>query len=332
MTDINTGRDESCEIDSQAAAWAARKLSGAYSKRDESSLNSWLDADPRHAIALAEYLSIAEASALAGAAGGKQQFANDDSVDANRKRRRGLLIGAPALAASLAAGLFFVATIQQSPTKTDRFATAFGETRDVSLPDGSMATLNTDTILTFSDERGERHARVERGEVFFDVAHDETRPFVVVTGDARATVLGTSFTVDRRDGKSIVSVLSGTVEVSPLTETETPSQLRLEAGQMVAVASTGAISAINTFETDIAATWRHGYLHFSQTPLEDVVSDLNRYFSPQITLGDPKLGAAPVSGRIELDDQEVAIRAISVALSLEADRSSAGAIILRADE
>lgn len=333
MTDLNTGHGDFRRIDDQAAAWAAKRLSGAFNKTDEGSLNAWLDADPRHSIALAEYMAIADASALAGVAGGKQQPANDEpAVAASQPQRRWLLLGAPALAASLAAGFFFFAAIQQSSPTIERFATALGETRDVSLSDGTIVTLNTDTILTYRIENDERRAYIERGEVFFNVAHDEARPFIVDAGDARATVLGTSFTVHKAANKSIICVLSGTVAVSPLTEGTTSNPLRLEAGQTVEVTSVGAFSAINAFDTNLAATWRHGYLYFDQTPLESVVTDLNRYFTPKIELGDATLGGAPISGRIELDDQDVAIRAISVALSLEADRNEAGKIVLRADE
>ena len=332
MTDLNTGQGDLRRIDDQAAAWAAKQLSGAFTKTDESSLKEWLDADPRHSIALAEYIAIAEASALAGAAGGKQRPANDERGVNAPPQRRWLQYGAPAIAASLFAAFFFFTANQNPSPRIERFATTLGETRDVSLPDGTMVTLNTDTVLTYSVTRGERRAHIERGEVFFDVAHDEARPFIVDAGDARATVLGTSFTVRKTADKSVVCVLSGVVAVSPAIENTGLEPLRLEAGQTVAVTSTGAFSAINAFDTNIAATWRHGYLYFDQTPLENVVTDLNRYFSPKIELGDAVLGAAPVSGRIELDDQDVAIRAISVALSLEADRTEAGKIVLRADE
>ncbi len=332
MTDLNTGRGELRRIDDQAAAWAAKQLSGVFSKVDEAELGAWLDADPRHSIALAEYMEIAEASALAGAAGGKRRHANDEPALDAQPQRRWLQYGVPAIAASLFAAFFVFAVFQSPPSKGERFATALGETREVSLPDGTMATLNTNTVLTYAFVDGERQAKIEQGEVFFDVAHDASQPFIVDAGDARATVLGTSFTVHKETSRSVVSVMSGVVAVTPATKSLRMKSLRLEAGQTVSVNASGAFSTINDFDENVAATWRHGYLFFDQTPLEHVVSDLNRYFIPKIELGNADLGSTPVSGRVELDDQDVAIRAISVALSLEADRTETDKIVLRANE
>ncbi len=332
MTDSHNDGGDFRRIDDQAAAWAARRLSGAFNKNDEAQFLAWLDADARHSIALAEYMAIADASALAGAAGGLQTPANDETVRRRTPARKAWLIGAPAVAASLFAAFFFIAPMQDGPTQIERFATVRGETRDISLPDGTTVTLNTDTVLTFSADDDGRYATLERGEVFFDVAREESRPFTVDAGDAHATVLGTSFTIRKKQAESVICVISGVVAVRSTADIPDADGVRLGAGQQIVVASTGDVSGINNFDTDIAATWRHGYLYFDKTPLTRVVADLNRYFDPQIELGDAALGDAPVSGRVELADQDIAVRAISVALSLKVDQRDPDKIILQADE
>ncbi len=332
MTDLQPGRDDLRRIDDQAAAWAARRLSGAFDKDDESRFRAWLDEDARHKAALNEYMAIAETSALAGAVGGLSAPANDEPARNSVSPRRWWRVGAPAIAASLFAAFFFFTASYETPADPERFATVRGETRDISLPDGTTVTLNTDTVLTFDMKGDERHAVLERGEAYFDVAHDKARPFSVDAGDARTTVLGTSFTVRIEDGASFVGVLRGKVAVHSITDGAPTDGLQLEPGQRVAVTSAGAVGGVDTFDTSTAATWRYGYLYFDETPLTHVVADLNRYFDRRVELADDDLGSAPVSGRVELDDQDVAVRAISVALSLKVEQANADKIILRADD
>ncbi len=332
MTDSQTGRGDLRRIDDQAAAWAARRLSGAFDQDDEARFRAWLAEDARHAVALNEYMAIADASALAGAVGGLKEAANDEAAQATPSRRRWLQWGAPAIAASLFAAFFFFTAVRETPANVEQYATARGETRDISLPDGTTVSLNTDTVLTFSSEKDGRYAGLERGEAYFDVVHDQARPFIVDAGEARATVLGTTFTVRIKDDASVVGVLRGRVAVHSITNDSATDGVHLEPGERVAVTSTGDVGGIDAFDAAAAATWRYGYLYFDETPLNIVVKDLNRYFDRQVELADAALGAAPVSGRVELGNQDVAIRAISVALSLKAEQRNPDKIVLKADD
>ena len=331
MTDLNNEGGGDRAIDDCAARGAAQRLSGEFSRADEGDLRAWLTADPRHATAFAEYLAIAETSAHAGAIGGFKQAANGERTATAAYPRRSWLIGAPAIAASLFAAFVFFGPARQTPAQPDTYATVRGETRDVTLPDGSVVTLNTDTVISFTANDTGRYAVLDSGEVFFDIARDEERPFVVEAGDIRATVLGTTFTIRKDVDESIVRVLSGVVAVQSGADGRNEPGVRLAQGQQISVAATGAVSDVNPFDPGVAATWRHGYLYFDNTPLSHVVADLNRYFVPQIELENAALGDAPISGRIELESQDVAIRALSAALSLKASQEDADKIVLRAD-
>ena len=63
------------EIDDQAAAWAARSLSGSFSQDDEASLAAWLRTDKRHAEAYDVYLAIADRASAAA------DFAAEESLE-----------------------------------------------------------------------------------------------------------------------------------------------------------------------------------------------------------------------------------------------------------
>lgn len=327
MIEQEKDSDIADRINDAAAVWAARRLSGNFGASEKRAFQDWLAADPRHEVAIKEYLDIAETSALAGKISGVSSAANDEKKATDR---RAWLVAVPALAASLFAAFFFFGITSQPPDEIKNLATMRGETHEAALSDGSVVTLNTNTQLTVLIDENSRKATLTRGEAFFDVAHDETKPFIVSGGAADVQVLGTSFTVQATpDGDSIVRVHSGVVSVQPnLSDDAAP--IRLDASQAVVVRNSGSVGAISSFSPSEDATWRLGYLEFEKTPLHDVVADLNRYFEPQIELDDHTIGDTPVTGRFDLSDQAVAVRALSIALSLEVDQQDPSAIILKA--
>jgi transmembrane sensor len=75
------------------------------------------------------------------------------------------------------------------------FRTAVGQTRTVSLRDGSLITLNTGTRVevTYLPER--REVFLSQGEASFDVAPDAKRPFYVFAARRQFEAIGTKFNV-----------------------------------------------------------------------------------------------------------------------------------------
>lgn len=330
MRNENNDADENARIDHQAAAWVARRLSGDFSDRDRAELEAWLAQDARHSIAFKDYLALANTGSLAGLASGAAKAANDEPALGKRKTRR-WLIAAPAIAASLFAASVF---LPQSPTvepSLERFATDRGELRDVILADGSIVTLNTDTVLTVTFSDAARFARLEQGEAFFDITRDTSRPFTVEANGAKARVLGTSFTVLSDGNEANICVHSGRVAVTP-TAIGANDSFDLTAGETVSISVDQGTGTLATFDPDLGATWREGYLAYQNEPLQVVVTELNRYYKRQIRLDEPSLGTVPVTGRFDINDQRVAVEALSIALALRAENRGPSEIILKADD
>src|SRR5690606_34195438 len=108
----------------------------------------------------------------------------------------------PALAAGLAIAILGgsgVLTVQNllgpKPLATQAFRTELGQRSTVTLPDGSVVTLNTDTVVRTRADGERRLVYLDKGQAFFEVAKDPRRPFVVTAAGRTVTALGTAFDV-----------------------------------------------------------------------------------------------------------------------------------------
>ena len=178
----------------------------------------WVEQDPAHGYAFAKVeAGWALAAGLRGVGPERACLAaaatpaaiatvrHDRSPSVTRRRAiAGIAVGLTAAAGVLA--------WRFGDTET-RFATAIGEHRAMTLADGSLMRLNTDTAVTVDLTRGSRSIRLLRGEASFDVAHDTMRPFVVAAGDTRVRAVGTAFTIRLRPDLTEVTVTEGIVGV-----------------------------------------------------------------------------------------------------------------------
>jgi transmembrane sensor len=208
------------------------------------------------------------------------------------------------------------------------YATQVGETRTISLADGSQVQLNTNSELRVSFSRGERRTELLRGEAYFDVARQTSRPFTVAAGSANVRVLGTEFNVERNADNTRVSVTGGTVSVSEAKAARGlhPESVKLSKNQKVSVSSAG-ISAVNATSAEQALDWTRGVLVFDQTPLAEALEELNRYLKVPAQ-ADPSVREQALSGTFELSDPDNTLAAIAAALDLQQDHSDPNLTLL----
>ena len=87
----------------------------------------------------------------------------------------------------------------------------------LSLPDGSVVTLNSGSSITYTKSFGNEERKIElHGEAFLEVQKDK-KPFIVSAKGTEITVLGTSFNVKAYDDEDIVetTLVRGSVKVKP---------------------------------------------------------------------------------------------------------------------
>ncbi len=207
------------------------------------------------------------------------------------------------------------------PPQAIRHQTAKGEQRQVTLDDGSTVTLNTasEIIAQFSDK--ERLVVLDHGEAWFEVLHDEQRPFRVQVANGVVQDIGTQFIVNKSPEKVTVSVLEGIVEVQLLASPASSIAARpalLHHGEQLWYDADGRVSSVGTFNRTVIGAWRGGKVIFQRQPLGQVLAEIARYRPEEIRVVDPGLNAIPVSGMFNIQDVQSFVQALNDALPIQA--------------
>jgi transmembrane sensor len=180
------------------------------------------------------------------------------------------------------------------------YQTATGQVRNIVLPDGSLVGLNTQTELEWVGNPHDRRVRLIRGEAYFQVVHDPSRPFRILLAHSQVQVLGTRFDVyQMANGDVRVSVISGTVAVEALDDGVDAAPLwsrRLTSGQQIEYSPVGLVADVHTIVAPKVIRWRQGMLETQGEPLSDFISDLSRYTDERIVIADPRAATQRVGG------------------------------------
>lgn len=315
MTQDAVIKDE--EIAAQAAAWVVRLRADDVSGEDLVAAADWMGADPAHRRAFDEAEGLWAAMEHLPAA----QVAPVADLAAHRARRRGVdrrwLIAAPAMAAAVAATVVVAPLLQ--PASAVAYRTAPGQTRSVTLDDGTRLQINGGSTLSVKMERGRRRVHMEQAEVVFDVARDADRPFLIDVGESRVRVVGTSFNIRRSAADTQISVLRGVVEVHDL---EQPTRkVRLSGGQQVRRSDADDSMAVEPVDVRTAAAWTQGRRAYDSRPLSEVAADLSRAFPTPVSVA-PEAANLRFSGVLLLDDEDAVIARLERFLPVRATRGA----------
>ncbi len=186
--------------------------------------------------------------------------------------------------------------------------------------------------------------RLLRGEAFFNVAHNHRWPFVVYVGDNTVRAVGTAFTVSLVGQQTEVAVTEGRVELAevaklPLDVASKPAPkadrsgkasiagafkpVALDAGQSITVLpgiQPGSVVTKPRRETERELAWLSGLLEFSDTPLSEVVAQINRYSTLTVEINDPALAKLKFGGIFRIDDTEPLLDALQTSYHIRVER------------
>jgi ferric-dicitrate binding protein FerR (iron transport regulator) len=223
--------------------------------------------------------------------------------------------------------IFFRPSVE---SKTKTYRTDIGEYRNVTLADGSVVTLNTDTTIVVRYTDHARDVQLVKGEAFFNVAHNRARPFSICSKGMTALAVGTRFDIDASQEGVKVMVTEGEVKVgggcpaasgavSMLSQIYEAFRIeggmsnQLHAGEVAEWSEerlVEPIAAVDTEEIERSLAWQHGSVVFRKTPLSDALVQLNRYSRRHLVIDDAPLARIPISGTFQTSDQFPVLKAL----------------------
>ena len=192
--------------------------------------------------------------------------------------------------------------------------------QNIELADGSQAILNQATSIRFSINKKEKKRSVElEGDAFFDVARDESMPFIIQTSDVEVEVLGTSFYVDARMVRDAVQVIveSGKVAV----RTNENEQILNPYEQVIYNKSTKELVKQDNEDNNFNAL-KTKTLTFENTSLTEVVFALNRQYNAKIRLGNEALENCKIDATYKDKSLDAILTILSSTLGVEVVRNS----------
>lgn len=221
---------------------------------------------------------------------------------------------------------------KSSPNSQYLVSTSTGETKKITLEDGTTVLINTNTLLSI--EYSDNHRKVEllKGEAEFDIVSNLERPFSVVSGSHTFTALGTIFSVEKQneadmelvvtEGKVLVadSNLSLNQLHSKITQATNDQRSKdiTHAGELTLVNDNKIVTEKVSSETLSAQlAWQHGAVVFDGTNLIDALREVSRYNQIQFEITDPHLGDVKISGYFKFNDIDTLLITLSEQFNID---------------
>lgn len=301
----------------------SRYLSGNTDAAEQAELEQWVLADPANKK---QFIAFKKAWMLSGMQ--NQQEANVDAMwnstarqlfpeanvrqlPARQSRSRWLKIAAAVVVLIVSTALIY--RHFQSPPPF------FAETTNVTMPydlsDGTRVTLNKSSSLRFlaENEEGEREVQLT-GDAFFDVARDESAPFVIETQNVEVEVLGTSFYVDSRVSQSAIQVI---VESGQVAVRAGDQEVILNRDEQAVYDKNTNHLIKQTNEDEHYLALKSGELVFEATPMETAVFALSRYFNTNIVIGEEALKACPLTSTFKNKSLSAVLRILESSFGIQ---------------
>jgi transmembrane sensor len=166
----------------------------------------------------------------------------------------------------------------------------------IRLPDGSKVWLNAASKLIYPvsfNGRGQRVVELS-GEAYFEIFKNKLQPFVVKSKNQEVTVLGTHFNINSYTDEpgTKTTLLEGSVRVNDAT---------LKPGQQATLTNNQLkIAEVNT---DEAIAWKNGLFAYKNTPLQNVMRQIARWYDVDIIYQNNDLPQKLLSGSVSRYDQ-----------------------------
>ncbi len=310
------------EIEAQAALWLERRHFGRWDEDAKTTFDSWLSESTAHLLAYWRLDAIWNRTERLIALRPIERTA------VREKRGWSAILRVAAafvvVAAATSAGTFYLAN-----PRVETYATAIGERKILTLPDGSKIELNTNTVLRLA-KGGARKAWLDRGEAYFQIKHNPVTPFAVVAAGHRVTDLGTAFTVRTEKDRLEISLLEGRARLETTdSHIQEHSATLIPGDVLIATPSSLSLTRHSERRLNEALGWRRGVLVFDHTTLADAVAEFNRYNRAKLVVADTVAAQRTIGATFPVHDVELFARVAQQVLGLKVEHQDGNIVISR---
>lgn len=294
---------------SEAAHWYNERLAGDMTLEDEYRFRDWINRSEAHRDA---YRTLDRAWAIAGTAASDPALSNAPIPNLGSTRRwRGLAIAATVLLMIGVGGttlpdLLFTERHHAAQT----FQTGTGQRTTITLVDGSVVTLDSDTEMRFTDLTEERRVDLMRGRAFFQVASNSARPFIVNAAGKTVRAVGTAFEVSMDRGEIAVVLAEGKVRVEE-PQTRAGNGTDMTPGRQLVISHDRKWTLSNV-DVKKETSWTKGRLVFMNDPLSKAVAEVNRYSTRKLTFRDGTIPDQQIVGVFSAGDVDGFVKALEL--------------------
>jgi ferric-dicitrate binding protein FerR (iron transport regulator) len=188
-----------------------------------------------------------------------------------------------------------------------------GDRRKINLPDGSMVILNSNSSINFSFTRDKREVQL-KGDAFFRVAKDPSKPFTVYANNIAATALGTEFYMRGHGDSMQVDLLEGKLRVVTTSNNAAAREIILNSGESGKYASNLLLKK-SSFDTLYLRSWLAGSIDFKNIPLQKVVRQLESWYGIQIELARMDLKSRLITANFTNDSLQDVLKIICFSIN-----------------
>ncbi|MEW4466198.1 FecR domain-containing protein [Parasphingorhabdus sp. JC815] len=302
-----------------AAHWFNLHQAGEISTADEARFETWLAREPENYRA---YKQLQRQWTIMGGVAEDPRVRETRRQDRENFRAPTRWRHLAAIAASLILMVTSVWAIYNSgflentigffDRNTQIVRSEVGQRVAMTLAEGSVVTLDTDSEVHILDMEEARSLRLVKGRAFFDVAKDPSRPFIVQAGGKTVEAIGTSFSVRMNEDEVTIVLLEGKVHVEQKKSlTNTPRQVELTVGQEL-VAGDEPQWKIRKVDAPRETGWMNGRLSFLDKPLVEAVKEMNRYSKRKLVFESDIVPSQRIVGVFETGDVDAFVKAIEL--------------------
>lgn len=200
---------------------------------------------------------------------------------------------------------------QKPEITTQKISIPFGAKTQFSLPDGSTVWLNSGSSFSYPNHfDGERIVELS-GEAYF-IVEKQKEPFKVKTKYGEVEVFGTQFNVKAYENERFYTTLeSGSVTFTNIYG----KQAKLEPGLQVVFDS--ETFKLRRVETNLFTSWKDGRLIFRDEPLQNIITQLERWYNVKIVLQGEQIKNLKFTGTIEMESFSEVLELIKVTTSIK---------------